>query len=66
MKLFLISCSFLILLLISFKEGNNSYFKRENAPPGTVKINDTLFIDQTEIANIHWREFLYWCENKQD
>jgi formylglycine-generating enzyme required for sulfatase activity len=29
-------------------------------PPGTLKINDTLFIDQTEVANIYWREYLYY------
>lgn len=29
------------------------------APPGTVRLNDTLFIDKTEIGNVHWREFVY-------
>lgn len=29
-------------------------------PPGTVPVNDTLFIDQTEVANIHWREYLHY------
>lgn len=33
--------------------------KKKIIPPGTVKINDTLFADQTEVANIHWREYLY-------
>jgi formylglycine-generating enzyme required for sulfatase activity len=32
-------------------------------PPGTLKINDTLFIDQTEVANIHWREYLYYISD---
>lgn len=31
-------------------------------PPGTLKINDSLFVDQTEVANIHWREYLYYLE----
>jgi formylglycine-generating enzyme required for sulfatase activity len=29
-------------------------------PPGTVQINDTLYIDRTEVANVHWREYLYY------
>ena len=32
-------------------------------PPGTLKINDTLFIDQTEVGNIHWREYLYYLSD---
>lgn len=35
-------------------------------PPGTVQINDTLFIDQTEVANIHWREFLYYLSDVEE
>jgi formylglycine-generating enzyme required for sulfatase activity len=29
-------------------------------PPGTVQINDTLYVDQTEVANVHWREYWYY------
>jgi len=29
-------------------------------PPGTVKINDTLYIDRTEVANVHWREYGFY------
>lgn len=25
-------------------------------PPGTVQINDPLYIDQTEVPNVAWRE----------
>ncbi len=32
--------------------------KRLKAPPGTVFLKDNLFIDKTEIGNVHWREFL--------
>ena len=34
-------------------------------PPGTVKV-DGLFIDQTEITNINWLEFLYWEAKDND
>jgi len=45
----------LALLFISFLQK-----RKEIVPPGTVRINDTLFIDKTEIANIHWREYLHY------
>jgi hypothetical protein len=31
-------------------------------PPGTVKIAKNFYCDQTEVGNIHWREYLYWEE----
>lgn len=34
--------------------------KKQAAPPGTIRINDTLFADKTEVQNIGWREFLLW------
>jgi formylglycine-generating enzyme required for sulfatase activity len=50
---------FLLIVVIS----GCTVFKKEPTqenPPGTVKINDTLFVDQTEVANVHWREYLYY------
>ncbi len=47
---FLISCS-------TIREDKIS--KLRKAPPGTVRINDSLFMDVTEIGNLHWREFVY-------
>lgn len=29
-------------------------------PPGTVRIEENFFVDQTEIRNVDWREFTYW------
>lgn len=29
-------------------------------PPGTVKANDSLFVDIAEISNVDWREYMYW------
>jgi hypothetical protein len=29
-------------------------------PPGAIKVNDTLFCDQTEMSNIDWLEYMYW------
>jgi len=30
------------------------------SPPGTVKLNDTLYADRTEVTNLDWRECLHW------
>ncbi len=48
-------------LLLGFSNTEN-FKKKEKAPPGTVRLNDTLFIDKTETANVHWREFQYWLQ----
>ncbi len=32
----------------------------ELAPPNGIKIKDNLYIDKTEIANIHWLEFMHY------
>lgn len=44
---------FSIILLSSFEP-----FKI--IPPGTVRFNDTLFVDITEIRNLDWKEYSYW------
>lgn len=31
-------------------------------PPNCVWLYDSLWIDKTEIANIHWLEYLYYLE----
>jgi formylglycine-generating enzyme required for sulfatase activity len=31
-------------------------------PPGTVHLYDNIFIDKTELANIHWLEFLHYLK----
>lgn len=52
-------------LLLGFSD-NKNIKKKEKVPPGTVRLNDNLFIDKNEVANIHWREFMYWLESKKD
>ncbi len=37
----------------------------EKPPPGTIKIND-LYVDKTEILNIHWLEYMYYKEQELD
>jgi len=51
---------FLALLFIFSAFSFSKERLKETNPPGTVRINDTLFADKTEVANIHWREYLYY------
>jgi len=48
-----------IIFLFSFTSRTKQFI-----PPGTVKYNDTLFIDQTEISNWSWREYEAWMRTK--
>ena len=44
------------LVLLNFKLPEKSY-----VPPGTVKINETLYFDKGEVSNADWREFDQWA-----
>lgn len=37
--------------------------KRVFTPPGMVCISDTLFMDETEVTNLSWHEYLYWLKS---
>ncbi|MFY7965730.1 MAG: formylglycine-generating enzyme family protein [Chitinophagaceae bacterium] len=54
---------FLLISSVSFIIPESEYSKKLKTPPGTVKFNDSLFIDKTEIGNVHWREFEYWLKD---
>lgn len=56
---------FVLLSIISFVLFSFSDPKSEEkyTPPGTVKIGAQFFIDETEISNISWREYMHWTEN---
>lgn len=51
---------FLIMILLLSVSGFSQKSKKLKTPPGTVKINDTLFADKTEVTNINWREYLLY------
>jgi len=40
----------------------HSKYKTTFIPPGTVKVDDSTYIDETEISNFMWVEYLYWQE----
>lgn len=41
-----------------------TYFNKMINPTGTVKINDQLYMDETEITNFNWQEYVMWLANK--
>lgn len=51
---------FLLLFLTVLNGFSQNKKQRKRIPPGTVQINDTLFADQTEVANVHWREYIHF------
>lgn len=51
---------FIMLVFASFVMKN----KRTFLPPGTVKINDTLYFDEAEVTNFCWQEFENWTKAK--
>lgn len=56
MKLPIVSLLALASLCLSFSE------HKTFVPPGTVKINDTLFADRTEVSNLAWLEYEQWTK----
>ncbi len=54
----------LLTLLLLAIVGISFTYKKEFAPPGTTKVNDTLFVDKTEMSNFNWLEFEYWTKKQ--
>ncbi|WP_299684705.1 SUMF1/EgtB/PvdO family nonheme iron enzyme [uncultured Dokdonia sp.] len=55
MRIFII---YVFILLTS-----NIYSQRKHIPPGTLKINDSLYIDQTPVTNVMYLEFLHTLQS---
>lgn len=34
--------------------------QKVKSPPGTQKLADNFFYDQTDLCNLYWREYMYW------
>lgn len=55
----------ILFMLIVLGLGSFSLRKERNfVPPGTVEINDTFFVDETEVSNFSWKEYVYWTAKK--
>lgn len=46
----------------SFNKNNPLFDQIYIFPPGTLPVSKGVFLDQTEVANIHYLEFLYYVE----
>lgn len=61
---------YLFLLIILTSCTSSAYLPDKEkdfyAPPGTVFIQNNLYMDQTEVTNIAWREYLYWLKQNSD
>ncbi|WP_088842823.1 formylglycine-generating enzyme family protein [Hymenobacter gelipurpurascens] len=58
MLLWLLALAFLPLGLRGQNMPSNSGTPALPKPPGTVQVADNLFMDEAEVANIHWLEYL--------
>ena len=56
MKLITITIFLVFLLSLSSFIGKNKI----NIPPGTIKLKENFYVDQTEVRNVDYREYLYW------
>lgn len=66
MKLIIpISLLSLLVLMTSLNKNDSKPFRpyKNHVPPGTIEIDSNLYMDDTEITNFHWLEFLYWTGN---
>lgn len=52
------------ILITTLVFSSFTFRKKEFVPPGTVKYNDTLFVDETEISNFSWKEYEVWIKTK--
>ena len=57
----LLACLFTGFLLLSAAGRHGQVFQ----PPGMVPVVDNFFVDETEISNINWREYLSWVKRNQ-
>lgn len=39
---------------------NKTFSKKYDTPPGTIRIGENFFADETELPNLYYREYLYW------
>jgi len=46
---------FVLITFVVLGQKSKSYL-----PPGTVKLNESLYVDKTEISNISYKEYIYW------
>lgn len=50
-------------LVVSILSCSSKLFK-EKTPPGTTHYKENIFVDQTEVRNIDWLEYVYWTKKR--
>jgi hypothetical protein len=53
------------ILFLTFIFSHSLFAQETPKPPipiGTRQINDSIYLDETEVANIHWLEFLHYIK----
>ncbi len=43
---------------------NKKYNISTTTPPGTIKYNDSLFVDETEVSNVHWIDYQQYLKQR--
>jgi formylglycine-generating enzyme required for sulfatase activity len=66
-KLFVFILPVIIFSCVVKKENFDAVRKiptQKYTPPGTVWLRDNLFLDETEVSNFSYQEFLYWLKRE--
>lgn len=58
--LLILSCSIFLAIACSSKSSRTEYWIGEKDIPGIVFIDEQFGMDQTEITNFNWLEYMYW------
>lgn len=58
----IVRITLILSLFLTRALGSFSQEKSLPQPPNCVKLQDNLFIDKTEIDNIHWLEYIYYLK----
>ena len=61
--IFFMTLIFCLVSCVLTKKTNEKNYYLHFTPPNVIKIGDNLYIDQTELSNLDWREYMYWTEN---
>lgn len=64
MRTILLAISFTILLFScrsTYKTYDNNHYQN-TTPPGIVKLSNGFMLDETEVSNFHWCEYMYWTK----
>lgn len=60
-------CATAALLFLCFAVGDKpKLLKKENTPPGTLWLKDGIYMDETEISNFSYLQYLHWLKIKED